>query len=90
MSLSASDTQDIRSIIESALEKQTQEVIKPILNEIQALRNDIKEIYDRFSELQPIEISNKEFDKLTLEKKLLIINSQLLKAAKQAGIQLPR
>jgi hypothetical protein len=44
MSLTTEDINEIRNVIESALARQTSEIIEPIQNEIQALRNDIKEI----------------------------------------------
>ena len=80
MSLTKSDLQEIRSIVE--------EVIQPAQNEIAALRNDVKEIYDMLSDLRK---SSKDasFDKLSLEQKILDIHSKLLRAAKQAGVDLP-
>jgi hypothetical protein len=56
MSLTSTDLQDIRGIVEDIVGR----AVTPIHNEISALRNDIKEIYE------------------------------LLHAAKQAGIKLPR
>jgi len=82
MSLTQSDLLQIRSIIE--------DVVRPLNDEIQALRNDIKEIYDMIAALQSVAITDKEFKKRTLEEKLLTINTELLAAAKQAGITLPR
>lgn len=82
MSLTASDLQEIRVIITEA--------IKPLEGEIRALRNDIKEIYVMIAQLQGRVISDKKFEKLSLEDKLLTVNSELLAAAKQAGITLPR
>jgi prefoldin subunit 5 len=64
--------------------------LEPLANEITALRNDIKEIYNMISELQSATITDKEFKKRSLEEKLLTINAELLSAAKQAGIVLPR
>jgi hypothetical protein len=46
MSLTTNDLEEMRNIIESALTKQTDSIIKPIQSELKALRNDIKEIYD--------------------------------------------
>lgn len=89
MSLTANDLNDIRNIVESALSKQSQDVIMPIQSEIQALRNDIKEIYDMISELQKNSLDS-EFEKLSLQQQILDLNSKLVKAAKQAGINLPR
>lgn len=44
MGLTNDDLLEIRNIIESALAKQINEVIKPIQGELEALRNDIKDI----------------------------------------------
>lgn len=82
MSLTANDLQEIRSIIEDA--------VLPLKGEIEALRNDIKDIYEMIAEIQRETITDKSFAKLSLERKLLIINQELLAAAKQAGIVLPR
>ncbi len=61
-----------------------------VKEELLALENDIKDIYDMIADLQKSTITDKEFKKLTLEEKLLTLNSELLAAAKQAGISLPR
>ncbi len=90
MSLTTDDLNEIRNIIESALTRQSDEMIKPIQNELQALRSDIKEIYDMISELEDKVVPDEQFGKLSLEQKLLKLNSELLAAAKQAGISLPR
>ena len=81
MSLTTSDLHEIRNIVE--------EVVQPLTNEIQALRNDIKDIYEMIAELQNNNPERK-FDKLSLENKILALNSKLMIAAKQAGITLPR
>lgn len=90
MSLSTSDLDQIRNIVESALTKQTGEIIKPIQGELEALRNDIKEIYDMLADIQGALLPDNQFEKLNIEQKLLKLNSELLAAAKQAGISLPR
>ncbi len=82
MSLTSSDLQEIRNIIK--------EEIQPVQGELHALRNDIKEIYDMIAQIQSEPIITKEFDKLSIEKKILTLNSKLVSAAKQAGITLPR
>ena len=86
MSLSTKDLYEIRNIVEDVVEVK----IKPLLDEIAALRSDIKEIYDMIYDLQKTVITDNNFKKLSLEKKLLTLNSELLDAAKQAGITLPR
>ena len=90
MSLTTNDLEEIRNIVESALNKQNVEVIKPLQGELIAIRNDIKDIYFMISALQHSTITDKDFKKLTLEKKLLTLNAELINAAKQAGITLPR
>jgi hypothetical protein len=90
MSLTTNDLEEIRNIVESALNKQNVEVIKPLQGELLAIRNDIKDIYFMISALQHSTITDKDFKKLTLEKKLLTLNAELINAAKQAGITLPR
>jgi len=90
MSLTSSDLLEIRNIIESAITKQTNEAIMPIQGELEALRNDIKDIYEMITRLQSCYIPDEQFHKLSLEEKLLKLNSELLAAAKQAGITLPR
>jgi hypothetical protein len=44
MSLTSNDLNEIRNIIDSALAKQNDEAINPIQGEVEALRNDIKDI----------------------------------------------
>jgi hypothetical protein len=90
MSLTTSDLDQIRIIIESSLSKQTDDVTKPIQGELEALRNDIKDIYDMLAEVQKNLLPDSQFQNLTLEQKLLKLNAELLAAAKQAGISLPR
>lgn len=90
MSLTTNDLNEIRNIVESALNKQTDDAIKPVQDELQALRNDIKEIYDMISDMQSEILPKKQFIKLSIEQKLLKLNAELLIAAKQAGIDLPR
>jgi len=89
MSLTSSDLEEIRNIIDSALFKQTQDIIQPIQNELEAIRNDLKDIYDMIAELQS-KPQNSKFDKLPLENKILLLHEQLVAAAKQAGVTLPK
>jgi len=86
MSLTQSDLQEIRSIVQSVVEP----LLEALANEIKALRNDIKEIYQMIADLQSATITDKEFQQRSIEEKLLILNAELLAAAKQAGITLPR
>jgi hypothetical protein len=82
MSLTQEDLQQIEAIFDRKL--------NPVLGELAALREDIKEIYDMITKLQSGAISDVGFSKKSLEEKLLTLNTELLAAAKQAGIILPR
>ena len=75
MSLTQDDLQQIRSIIRE---------------EIEPLENDIKEIYFMLRDFMRANDNNQPFSKLNLEKQLLHINKELIQAAKQAGVSLPR
>lgn len=82
MSLTQEDLQQIEAIFDRKL--------NPIVGELKALREDIKEIYGMISELQSGVTTDSEFSKKSLEEKLLTLNAELLAAAKQAGVALPR
>jgi hypothetical protein len=82
MSLTSTDLADIRGILKEELE--------PIQGELKALGNDIKDIYQMIFDLQNKTLPNKQYQKLSVEQKLLKLNSDLLMAAKQAGVRLPR
>jgi Skp family chaperone for outer membrane proteins len=94
MSLTNDDLQAIREIIKdevsTIVHSTVKEELHPISGELEALRNDIKEIYDMLSDLRNKSLPDRQFQKLSLEEKLLKLNSELLVAAKQAGITLPR
>ncbi len=82
MSLTREDLQQIEAIFDRKLD--------PVLGELEALREDIKEIYGMITKLRSSTISDVTFSKKSLEEKLLTLNAELLAAAKQAGITLPR
>lgn len=75
MSLTNTDLRDIRRINRE---------------ENQALENDIKEIYQMLASMQRGMISDERFQKLSVEDKLLTLNTELLYVAKQARVELPR
>lgn len=80
MSLTYKDLQEIRKIVE--------ETVQPIAGELEALKNDIKEIYGMIAELQTSP-ENTSFEKLKLENKIIKLHSDLVEAARQAGVNLP-
>lgn len=82
MSLTQEDLQHIEAIFDRKLDS--------VLGELKALREDIKEIYAMIADLQKSTITDSDFSKKSIEEKLLTLNSELLAAAKQAGIALPR
>lgn len=58
--------------------------------ELQALTNDIKEIYDVIYGKPNKSFMSASFAKMSSKEKLLVINEELLKMAKDAGVVLPR
>ena len=86
MSLAATDLEEIRNIVRSSISIE----LKPIKDELDMIRNDIKEIYFIIADLQHSFTTDKDFKKVSLEKKLLTLNAELISAAKQSGIKLPR
>mgnify|MGYP000946112625 CR=1 FL=1 len=58
--------------------------------ELQALTNDIKEIYDVIYSKPNKVLMSASFAKMSSKEKLLLINEELLKMAKDAGVVLPR
>lgn len=81
MSLTYDDLQAIRTIVE--------ETVNPLRGDIEALGNDVKDIYEMISGLQKAVGVNESFEKLSIEKKILRLHAQLVDAAKQAGVSLP-
>jgi Zn-dependent M32 family carboxypeptidase len=81
MSLSYEDLQAIRKVVE--------ETVHPVRGDIEALSNDIKEIYEMLTELQKKPEGSELLEKLSIEKKLLKLHAELIEAARQAGVTLP-
>lgn len=81
MSLTYNDLQEIRKVVE--------ETISPIDGDIKALGEDIKEIYSMIADLQKMSPKDTSLQKLSVEKKLLKLHSELIATAEQAGVKLP-
>lgn len=81
MSLSYDDLQAIRNIVE--------ESVNPLRGDIEALSNDIKDIYEMIAKLEKAVGGDEAFQKLSVEKKLLRLHAKLVEAARQAGVTLP-
>lgn len=58
--------------------------------ELQALTNDIEEIYDVIYSKPNKTLMSASFAKMSSKEKLLVINEELLKIAKDTGVVLPR
>lgn len=58
--------------------------------ELQALTNDIKEIYDVIYGKPSRSFMSASFAKMSPKERLLVINEELLKMAKATGVVLPR
>ena len=82
--------EEVRTIVRDEVSALLDLKLEPILDKLETLENDIKEIYGMISELQRQAVPNEKFQKLTLKNKLLTINAELLMAAKEAGVTLPR
>lgn len=90
MSLANEDLVQIRDIVEDVFDRK----IEPVLGDIQALRNDIKEMYDMLADLNK-RISEKSildpaFVELSEKEQLLRLNDILISTAKRLGVELPR
>ena len=59
-------------------------------NELEAITNDLKEIYDAIYAKPNRALMSAGFAKMSSKEKLLVINEELLKMAKEAGVVLPR
>ena len=77
----------------SSLKSEMREVkdrLGRVEGELQALTNDIKKIYDVIYGKPNKSFMSASFAKMSSKEKLLLINEELLKMAKDAGVVLPR
>lgn len=81
MGLTTDDLQQIEAIFDRKL--------APIFGKLEAIENDVKEIYNMISELQRKSLFNKDYDDKSLEEKILTVHAEVVAMAKQAGISLP-
>lgn len=90
MSLTNEDLAQIRDIVSDVFDRK----IEPVLGELAALRNDIKDIYDMLTDLNKRidqkSILDPAFAELPDEEQLLRLNDILLSTAKRMGVTLPR
>lgn len=81
MSLTQSDLQQIEAIFDKKLE--------PIFGKLEALENDIKEIYKMISGLQRGTI-NEDFRNKPAKERVLILHAEVVAAARELGVKLPQ
>ena len=70
--------------------REVKDLLGRVEGELQALTNDIKEIYDVIYGKPNKSFMSASFAKMSSKEKLLLINEELLKMAKDAGVVLPR
>ena len=68
--------------------RQIKEHLGSLDGRVEALENDIRELYVMMKKEK--DNTDSTFSKISLEKKLLRLNTELLQTAKQAGVTLPR
>ena len=86
---------DIREVKDrlNGVESEMREVknrLGRVEGELQALTNDIEEIYDVIYGKPNKTLMSASFSKMSSKEKLLVINEELLKIAKDTGVVLPR
>ena len=87
-----SDMHEVKSRLDS-VESEMREVkdrLGRVEGELQALTNDIEEIYDVIYGKPNKTLMSASFSKMSSKEKLLVINEELLKIAKDTGVVLPR
>ena len=70
--------------------REVKDRLSRVEGELRALTNDIKEIYDVIYGKPNKSFMSASFAKMSSKEKLLVINEELLKMAKDAGVVLPR
>lgn len=90
MSLTNEDLAQIRDIVGDVFDRK----IQPVLGELEALRNDIKEVYTMLAGLNKRidqkSILDPGFAELSDKEQLLRLNDILLSTARRLDIELPR
>ncbi len=86
---------DIREVKDrlNGVESEMREVkdrLGRVEGELQSLTNDIEEIYDVIYSKPNKTLMSASFAKMSSKEKLLVINEELLKIAKDTGVVLPR
>ena len=80
----------IRDEIESVIAARIEPRFDSLDGSIEALNNDIKDIYEMITELQKLTRPVAHFEKHDLEQKILTTYKNIIAIAKEAGVTLPR
>lgn len=79
---------------EQHLEHKIDKKLEPLYGEMQAIRNDLKDIYQTLADIDKLinrkPVSDKGFMKLSDKEQLLWLNDMLLATAKRLNVDLPR
>lgn len=90
MSLTSEDSIQIRDIVGDVFDRK----IDPIIGELEALRNDAKEIYGMLVDLNKrighTSILDPRFAELPDKEQLLHLNDIIVSTAQRMGVELPR
>ncbi len=81
--------ENVKNEVSVVVRNSVKEEIEPLRGDIEALTNDIKEIYAMIANLEKKTKTDLNFDKLSLEKKIIHFHNEIVAVAKQAGITLP-
>ncbi len=94
MSFTQTDLQQIRIMIREEIDSAITTRIDPRFDKlegrVQALDNDVKDIYEMISELQKLTRQVAHFEKYDLEQKILKSYKNILALATEAGVKLPK
>ncbi len=69
--------------------REVKQILHTMDGRMEALENDVRELYGMVADLQKAKKENHKFNKLPLEKKILQTHAELLLVAKEAGVVLP-
>lgn len=93
MSLTQTDLQEIKNIVRDEVRSAlvpVEQKLDALTGKVEALENDVKEIYEMVAKLQRDQQSTNKFLKLSIEDKILKTYKELVLTAKEAGVTLPR
>lgn len=85
------ETNDLRSEMRAgfaSVNKRIDDLDDKLSGKVEAVENDIKELYAMVAILQNVSMPDKKFAKLSLEQKILQTHAEVVALARQAGVKL--